>query len=81
MKTDLRAIIVQKLDEYLSGKITANEVSSWAEQVVISKEFRSLSEEEVEAIHALFDLHDQKGTWVPTPMDLRHYRDLLVRAP
>ena len=72
--------IIQAIDDYLSGKADAQQTSDVALKMFKSRQFDSYSENEQQAILALFDLHDinEKGaTGVPTKDELKKIRDEL----
>lgn len=74
---DYRKAVAEKIDGYLTGELTAEDVSSWAEQIVISEHIERFPRELTSAIHALFDLHDKDAKWMPGHEELRRYKEQL----
>jgi hypothetical protein len=70
------------IDEYLVGRLTAEEVSAWALKVVVTSAWGDLPEAERHAVHLLFDLHDGEDTaWAPGREALKRCRDRLDVPP
>jgi len=60
-----------KMEEYISGAISAEEASRWALSLIKSSSFDELPHDEKYAVHLLFDLHDKKADWVPSVEDIK----------
>ena len=70
------------IDEYLGGALTAEDVSAWALNVVVTPEWEHLPEAERHAVHLLFDLHDgEEAPWAPSREALERCRDHLDVPP
>ena len=79
MPRDYRAETIKVIDKYLSGATDKDEASKWALDIVISKDFGDLPYDTQNAIHLLFDLHDNENDpWFPTRKQLEESRALMV---
>jgi hypothetical protein len=73
----LKHEVAQKIDSYLSGKLSKRSVSAWAIEVV-SKEIFMVDETLVEdAVTALAGLHDDSERWDTAEEDLRFLKECL----
>jgi hypothetical protein len=77
---DYNKLIIEKIDAYLAGNITYDEVSSWAEEMLCQEHFETQPKAIVESVHALFDLHDKDEQWSPTREELLSYRERLLSS-
>jgi hypothetical protein len=77
--SDYRRRALELLDDYLAGKATRESVWQWAQEVIISKEWGKLPSDLQDAIHGLWLLHDNEGSWVPNAAEIRRIHDDLAR--
>ena len=68
------------IDDYLSGRENRVAVWRWAQEVIISKDWEKLPADIQDAIHGLWLLHDNEGSWVPDKMEIRRIRDQLAQS-
>jgi hypothetical protein len=69
---------LELVDDYLAGTATRESVWQWAQEIIISKEWGQLPSDLQDAIHGLWLLHDDEGSWVPNVEELRRIRDALA---
>ena len=72
---------LEVLEDYLSGRTTSQTTSKWALRAMVSGELDHLSKDDEltrEVVHALFELHDDRGAWVASQEELEKYRDKLA---
>ena len=79
-KEEYRKAALDMINGHLEGTLSADDMATWAEKIVVSNEWESLEDDVREAIHALFDLHDEGESWTPDKNELRRHRDLLEGA-
>jgi len=70
-------ILIEKIDEYIAGTLTAEDLSRWAQDIITSNDHEAFSPKIRETIHALFDLHDIGESWCPAKEELLQYKQLL----
>ncbi len=79
MSRDYRAEAIKVIDKYLSGAMDKDEASKWAIDIVASKDFDNLPYDTQNAIHLLFDLHDNEDDpWFPTRKDLEESKAAML---
>lgn len=75
---DYRKKMIEKIDLYLMGSLTEKEISSWAQKIIITKEWDNLPPKIKEAFHILFDLHDKDKEWTPSRGELLKLKEYLA---
>lgn len=78
---ELDKLVTQKIESYLAGEMTAQAVSDWAQDIITGDEWENLPPATTQAIHALFDLHDEGKAWCPSKNDLIQYKHTLTKSP
>ena len=82
MDNNLKMKTINKIDDYLAGKISKKEASDWAITVMKQKNFASDEMVLEDAITALCGLHDNDDRWDTAEDDLIYLKTcLLGEAP
>jgi|Deesub1362B_J571_1020462.scaffolds.fasta_scaffold11389_1 hypothetical protein len=80
MKEDLRGEIIQKIEEFLEGKISKKEASQWAVKALTKRNFSSNELLLEDALTALAGLHDEDERFDTARQDLLYYRNCLLEV-
>jgi hypothetical protein len=75
---EYRKAALALIDDYLAGKASRETVWKWAQEIIMAEEWDTLPADLADAIHGLWLLHDEKGSWVPDMLEIRHIRDELT---
>ena len=67
----MRDELINVIENYLEGRTSFRDASNWALDCIKTMELDALSSVEVDAIHLLFDLHDEKKPWCPSNKELK----------
>ena len=76
---DYKREALELVDNYLAGTATRDSVWQWAQEAIVSREWRQLPSDLQDAIHGMWLLHDSEGSWVTSTEDLRRIRDELAK--
>jgi len=76
---DYKRKALELADDYLAGKASRDSVWRWAQEVIVSEEWDQLPTDIQDAIHGLWLLHDDEGSWVPNADEIRRIRDDLAK--
>jgi hypothetical protein len=79
MINNVKKNIIAKIEEYLKGDLNDKEISDWAQDIVISKEFDLYPEKIKDTILILFDLHDAGCHWCYTKEQIRSLKNELEK--
>ncbi len=82
METDLKKTLLEKLNGFLIGDITKQEVYEWAQNIVVGPEYEKICNKNKlvgEAIQALFELHHEgeEIKFDPSRDELIYYKECL----
>ena len=75
---DYKRKALELVEDYLAGKASRETVWQWAQEVMMSEDFDELDAYLQDAIHGLWLLHDNEGSWVPDIDELKRIRDQLA---
>jgi hypothetical protein len=65
------------VNAFLTGTASRESVWQWAQKAIESQEWEQLTPDVRDAIHALWLLHDDAGSWVPNEEELRRIMNKL----
>jgi hypothetical protein len=67
---DYRKRVLIIIERYLRDEISSKDASNQALDIIKSSDWENLPKEISEAVHLLFDLHDEGKPWHPTKEEL-----------
>jgi len=76
---DYKIKVVSLIDDYLQGKVSREAAWQWAQEVMLSADYKQLPIDLQGAIHGIWVLHDEEGSWVPSNEELRQIRNDLAK--
>ena len=70
--------LIGRIDDFLAGRTSAEEVSDWALEVFRELDMSTVPENVLYGVHLVADLHDTGEPWCPSADELRECRQLLL---
>ncbi len=76
--SEYRSKALALLNDYLAGRGSRESVWQWAQEIIASKDWGRLPLDLQDAIHGMWLLHDEEGSWVPDSEALCRIREDLA---